>query len=743
MENWSSQARAFAFPASWQYAQFDPNFHGQRPSTPLQGQCQLYHGCQVPAVHPMELLYPLHALTLRHPVSLAAPDGSGIQHPLRPCATSAQLQSQEDTFEDGMTSSSDCDLPPDGKRRRRRRRGKRKRTKPRPLKKKPLPPPEETLEERALWGGGVLGPLARVCDGWACVLHDVHRRSFVSYRKQAFPASTLHQWRQTLLSRICWRKPERPPKEGKEQNAPCEALLPRSAAWLTLPGCRCEYQYAGLRFPAATMPPWFLEITDQVAQACGLKERPNSCNANLYKGGMDNVSWHCDDEPLFDATGRDALIISLSLGATRSFCLRPKDDPFEETLLQLEDGDLCTMEGLCPGLIPARPPRLKQQEKDLAFSTGIHKRRLKVIEDYPWEVWALDTAEAFEQLNFKVLVPHPVEDSEDLLWSLVERPYNQTLPDGSRRGPPVATARFWTNMHAPPGRAFAVEGMNRLSPVQEWLPKLYATLGIAGSVDLYCARVGRRPVNSYGWHTDTVDALIYVLNGTKRVRVAGHFPGSRVTLDKVISAGSVVYVPGGRFHSLRSMPADVDASKAELVVALSIGLPNPNEDLLEVRTNVMRKAFENQNFKWNDVIGQVAALPEDFPRKPEVVFAEKDDLDSHGFSALHRRTLQGDARRLAVLLHSGAEVNLRSLPSAQRPALTALGLAACCVAEAMGLWLFQDATPLSTSCPQKRPELSTFVDSANCDSSRELRIPSLALSDGGRTENHPAPRKAS
>ncbi|CAE7564298.1 unnamed protein product [Symbiodinium natans] len=158
--------------------------------------------------------------------------------------------------------------------------------------------------------------------------------------------------------------------------------------------------------------------------------------------------------------------------------------------------------------------------------------RLKVVEDQPWEVWALDTAEAFEELNFKVLVPHPVENSEDLLWSLVERPYNQTLPDGSRRGPPVATARFWTNMHAPPGRAFAVEGMNRLSPVQEWLPKLYATLGVVGSVDLYCSRVGRRPVNSYGWHTDTVDALIYVLNGTKRVRVAGHFPGSRVTLDK-------------------------------------------------------------------------------------------------------------------------------------------------------------------------------------------------------------------
>ena len=31
---------------------------------------------------------------------------------------------------------------------------------------------------------------------------------------------------------------------------------------------------------------------------------------------------------------------------------------------------------------------------------------------------------------------------------------------------------------------------------------------------------------------DTVDALIYVLKGTKRVRVAGHYPGSKVTLDK-------------------------------------------------------------------------------------------------------------------------------------------------------------------------------------------------------------------
>ena len=37
----------------------------------------------------------------------------------------------------------------------------------------------------------------------------------------------------------------------------------------------------------------------------------------------------------------------------------------------------------------------------------------------------------------------------------------------------------------------------------------------------------------FRWHVqDTVDAIIYVLKGTKRVRVAGHYPGSKVTLDK-------------------------------------------------------------------------------------------------------------------------------------------------------------------------------------------------------------------
>jgi len=340
--NWFAHPDNFAFQADWQQQQFRRHHQAGLP----QPQCNFHYPAlpAQPVFHPMtmDLIHPLQAFAFRPPFGHAHPcSAAGLQRPLDSPMTRIQL---EDALDDGGSSSSEGDAQLDGPRRRRRRRGKRKRTKPRPLKKKPLPPAEETLEERPLSGGGGQGPIARHVGGWTCVLHDDHRRSFVSYRKQAFSAATLDRWRQALLQRIGWRKPERPPKEGKDVN---DMLLPRSAAWLTLPGCRCEYEYAGLRFPAVAMPDWFLEITDQVAGACGLQDRPNSCNANLYRTGAENVSWHCDDEPLFDATGQDTLIVSLSLGATRSFCLRPKDDPFEETVLLLEDGDLCSMEGLC------------------------------------------------------------------------------------------------------------------------------------------------------------------------------------------------------------------------------------------------------------------------------------------------------------------------------------------------------------------------------------------------------------
>lgn len=214
--------------------------------------------------------------------------------------------------------------------------GKRKRKKG--FKPKPPPDPEPTLEDESLFSGGVPGPLGmhQSFAGWKTVLHDDLRRSFVSYRKEAFTASVLRSWWQSLIDNVKWRRPQ---KENW--------ILPRSAAWITRGGCSCVYEYGGLQFSPMSMEPWFNDITERVCRTCGLNARPDACNANYYDDGNQSVGWHSDDEPLFGATRRDVLIVSLSLGAGRQFQLHPKDSPESITKLVLENGDLCTMEGLC------------------------------------------------------------------------------------------------------------------------------------------------------------------------------------------------------------------------------------------------------------------------------------------------------------------------------------------------------------------------------------------------------------
>lgn len=218
------------------------------------------------------------------------------------------------------------------------------------FKPMPTPAPEATLADRRLTSGGMAGPLAATTDGWSAVLHDEHRRTFVSHRKGAFSADTLSDWWHMLATRIPWKRPSSGP----------DLVLPRSAAWLTQEACKCRYEYSSLKFDPLPMESWFLDITDKVCRIVGLEERPNSCNANYYDGGNQCVGWHSDDEPLFNAVRRDVLILSLSLGATRNFELHSKDKPTEITTLPLDNGDLCTMEGLCQKHYRHRVPKQRQ-----------------------------------------------------------------------------------------------------------------------------------------------------------------------------------------------------------------------------------------------------------------------------------------------------------------------------------------------------------------------------------------------
>jgi len=202
----------------------------------------------------------------------------------------------------------------------------------------PRPEAEQSLDEEPLKCAGVAGPIAEAMGaecGWRLELNDCFRRSFVSFRKRAISSQLAREWFELLEQKVGWNQP----MVGQRR-------LPRSAAWFTLGDCSCRYRYGGTEWPACTMEPWFKDITSKVCSECGIRELPNACNANFYRSGSESVGWHADDEPLFEATRHDALIVSLSLGEGRSFELRPNDSPGDVTKLRLEDGDLCTMEGL-------------------------------------------------------------------------------------------------------------------------------------------------------------------------------------------------------------------------------------------------------------------------------------------------------------------------------------------------------------------------------------------------------------
>ena len=76
---------------------------------------------------------------------------------------------------------------------------------------------------------------------------------------------------------------------------------------------------------------------------------PNSCNLNRYDDENDSVGWHSDNEDLFQGTKECIRIISLSLGAPRTFAVKGNRNyrgPVSEVQLTLFHGDLLTMDGM-------------------------------------------------------------------------------------------------------------------------------------------------------------------------------------------------------------------------------------------------------------------------------------------------------------------------------------------------------------------------------------------------------------
>lgn len=128
--------------------------------------------------------------------------------------------------------------------------------------------------------------------------------------------------------------------------------LPRLTAWVG----EVHYRYSGVEHAPTPMPAELHELVDRVAQ---LVPRPNGVLGNLYRTGLDHVSWHADDEPIF---GPDPAIASLSLGATRTFKLRNQTTR-EVTTIDLKAGSLLVMEGATQARFQhSLPKRVRVQE---------------------------------------------------------------------------------------------------------------------------------------------------------------------------------------------------------------------------------------------------------------------------------------------------------------------------------------------------------------------------------------------
>lgn len=113
---------------------------------------------------------------------------------------------------------------------------------------------------------------------------------------------------------------------------------PRLSCWIGDEGT--AYTYSGARFQPRPWPAALLPVRQRLATE--LDGAFNSVLANRYRDGHDYMGWHSDNE---SALGPRPLIASLSLGATRRFVLKHREESSRKLELELPHGSLLVMGG--------------------------------------------------------------------------------------------------------------------------------------------------------------------------------------------------------------------------------------------------------------------------------------------------------------------------------------------------------------------------------------------------------------
>ena len=139
------------------------------------------------------------------------------------------------------------------------------------------------------------------------------------------------RWLARLLAEVPWKQ-EHITVFGRRHP------MPRLSCWMADPGC--EYRYADLQNVIEPWSPAAGEIRERLRAELGCAF--NSLLLNLYRDGHDSMGWHADDEPELEP---QAPIASLSLGAARTFRMRPRGRPADSKVAyELRHGDLLVMD---------------------------------------------------------------------------------------------------------------------------------------------------------------------------------------------------------------------------------------------------------------------------------------------------------------------------------------------------------------------------------------------------------------
>jgi alkylated DNA repair dioxygenase AlkB len=138
-------------------------------------------------------------------------------------------------------------------------------------------------------------------------------------------------------------------------------VTPRLVSFVGNPGLR--YQYSGLSHATEPWPDSLQCLRDQVQRDTAYDF--NCALLNYYRDGNDCMGYHSDDEP---ELGVSPCIASVSLGAERDFCFKPKVGGGKMQKLCLGSGSLLVM----------LPPTQQHWQHALPVRRGVVQGRINI-----------------------------------------------------------------------------------------------------------------------------------------------------------------------------------------------------------------------------------------------------------------------------------------------------------------------------------------------------------------------------